>query len=222
MSLNPCSIAPVPQETARGVRAAFPKGNRDMTMRDALGVIYPNDLFADLSPQVGHDGEPPWRLALVTLMQCSEHLTDRPAAEAGRGRIDWQYALGLALTATGFALSGLSALRPRLLGGAAAERLLIYRARAPPKARQSAHRRDAYCGRRTVCAPLGNGRRDTPCGPACPGASRSGLATRPPHGAVVPPLRPILLRFPAAPGHRCTTAVGRNDRPRWSSPAHQD
>jgi hypothetical protein len=48
MSLNPCSIAPVPQETARVARAAFPTGNRYMTMRDELGVIYPNDLFADL------------------------------------------------------------------------------------------------------------------------------------------------------------------------------
>ena len=124
MSLNPCSIAPVPQETARVARAAFPKGNRYMTMRDELGVIYPNDLFADLYPQVGHDGEPPWRLALVTLMQFSEHLTDRQAADAGRGRIDWKYALGLALTATGFAFSVLSALRTRLIGGAAAERLL--------------------------------------------------------------------------------------------------
>ena len=127
MSLNPCSIAPGPQETARVARAAFPKGNRYMTMRDALGVISPNDLFADLSPQVGHDGAPPWRLALVTRMQCSEPLTDRQTADAGRGRIDWQYALGLALTATGFAFSGLSAWRPRLLGGAAAAPFLTTR-----------------------------------------------------------------------------------------------
>lgn len=72
MSLNPCPIDPVPPETARVARAAFPKGNRYMTMRDELGVIYPDDLFADLYPQVGHYGEPPWRLALVTLMQFSE------------------------------------------------------------------------------------------------------------------------------------------------------
>ena len=48
MSLNPCAIDPVPQETARVARAACPNGNRYMTMRDALGVIYPHDLFADL------------------------------------------------------------------------------------------------------------------------------------------------------------------------------
>ena len=124
MSLNPCPIDPVPPETARVARAAFPKGNRYMTMRDELGVIYPNDLFADLYPQVGHYSEPPWRLALVTLMQFSENLTDRQAAEAVRSRIDWKYALGLALTDAGFDFSILSEFRTRLIVGAAEERLL--------------------------------------------------------------------------------------------------
>jgi len=95
-----------------------------MTMRDELGGIYPNALFADLYPQVGHYGEPPWRLALVTLMPFSENLTDRQAADAVRGRIDWKYALGLELTDTGFDFSVLSECRTRLIGGAAEERLL--------------------------------------------------------------------------------------------------
>jgi transposase len=124
MAFNPCPIDPVPQETARVARAAFPKGNRYMTIRDELGVLYPNDLFADLSPQVGHYSEPPWRLALVTLMQFSENLTDRQAADAVRGRIDWKYALGLALTDPGFDFSVLSEFRTRLLTGGAEERLL--------------------------------------------------------------------------------------------------
>jgi|SRR5215470_13482313 len=102
MSLNPCPIDPVPPETARVARAAFPKGNRYMTMREELGLIYPNDLFADLYPQVGHYGEPPWRLALVTLMQFSENRIGRLAVGAVRGRIDWKYALGLTLTDPGF------------------------------------------------------------------------------------------------------------------------
>jgi transposase len=124
MSLNPCPIDPVPPETARVAHAAFPKGNRYMTMRDELGVIYANDLLADLYPQVGHYGEPPWRLALVTLMQFSENLTDRQAADAVRGRIDWKYALGLALSDPGFDFSILSEFRARLIVGAAEERLL--------------------------------------------------------------------------------------------------
>jgi transposase len=124
MSLNPRPIDPVPQETARVAQAAFAKGNRYMTMRDELGVLYSNDLFGDLYPQVGHYGEPPWRLALVTLMQFSENLTDRQAADAVRGRIDWKYALGLELSDSGFDFSVLSEFRTRLVTGAAEERLL--------------------------------------------------------------------------------------------------
>ena len=87
MSLNPYTIDPVPPETARVARAAFPKGNRYMTMRDELGVIYPNDLFADLYPLVGHYSEPPWRLALVTLMQFRRE-PHRPSNGGGRARAD--------------------------------------------------------------------------------------------------------------------------------------
>lgn len=124
MSRNPCAITPVPVETAHVACAAFPKGHRSMTLREALGDLSPPALFTDLYPAVGHDSEPPWRLALVTLMQFSASLTARRAADAMRGRIDWQYALGLDLTDPGLHLSVLSAFRARLLAGAAEERLL--------------------------------------------------------------------------------------------------
>lgn len=124
MSLNPCPIEPIPEATVRVARAAFPKGNRYMTMRDVLDVIYTNDLFADLYPPVGQHAQPPWRLALVTLMQFGENLTDRQAADAVRGRIDWKYALGLELTDAGFDFSVLSEFRGRLIAGAAEARLL--------------------------------------------------------------------------------------------------
>jgi transposase len=57
-------------------------------------------------------------------MQFSENLTDRQAADAVRGRIDWKYALGLELTDTDFDFSVLSEFRTRLIAGAAEERLL--------------------------------------------------------------------------------------------------
>lgn len=53
MSLQPTSISPVPEETARVARAAFPKGNRYLEMGDVLGTIYTDELFADLYPQRG-------------------------------------------------------------------------------------------------------------------------------------------------------------------------
>jgi len=96
MSLRPQPIAPVPEETIRVARAAFPKGHPYLTFRDALGTIFQDTDFAALFPLEGHPGLPPWRLALVTILQFREHLTDRQAAEAVRARIDWKYLRGLA------------------------------------------------------------------------------------------------------------------------------
>ncbi len=124
MSLQATSIRPVPEETARVARAAFPKGNRYLEMRDMLGTIYTDELFADLYPRRGQPAEAPWRLALVTVFQFQEGLSDRQAAEAVRGRIDWKYALSLELTDAGFDASVLSEFRSRLVAHGASERLL--------------------------------------------------------------------------------------------------
>src|SRR5215467_3043481 len=91
MSLHPHVIAPVPDETARVVHAAFPKGHPSLMLRDTLGTIFQDEDFAALFPAGGQPGLPPWRLALVTIMQFRENLADRLAAEAVRARIDWKY-----------------------------------------------------------------------------------------------------------------------------------
>ncbi len=124
MSLQPHPIDPIPEQTILIARAAFPKGNPLMRMRDELGTIYEDHLFAALFPQRGQPAEAPWRLALVTVMQFAEGLTDRQAAEAVQGRLDWKYALGLELTDSGFDFSVLSKFRSRLLQGKAEEQLL--------------------------------------------------------------------------------------------------
>ena len=124
MSLQPSPIPPVPEETARVARAAFPKGNRYLEMRDVLGTIYTDEVFADLYPHRGQPAAAPWRLALVTVFQFVEGLSDRRAADAVRGRIDWKYALGLELTDAGFDASVLSEFRSRLVAHQASGRLL--------------------------------------------------------------------------------------------------
>src|SRR5215831_14051988 len=124
MSLHPHLIEPVPDETARIARAAFPKGHPYLTFRDALGTIFQDEDFAPLYAHTGQPGFTPWRLALVTIMQFRENLADRQAAEAVRARIDWKYLLGLELTNPGFDFSVLSAFRDRLLAGSA-EALLL-------------------------------------------------------------------------------------------------
>lgn len=124
MSLHPEPIDPVPDETARIAHAAFPRGNTNVQMRDVLGVMYDDATFADLFSTRGRSAEAPWRLALVTVMQFAEGLSDRQAAEAVRARIDWKYALGLELTDPGFDFSVLSEFRTRLADNAAEHRLL--------------------------------------------------------------------------------------------------
>ena len=59
MSLQPEAIGPVPEETARVARAAFPEGATAMRVRDALGTIYEDEAFADLFSIRGRPAEAP-------------------------------------------------------------------------------------------------------------------------------------------------------------------
>lgn len=124
MSLQPETIPPIPEETARVARAIVPQGNRYLLLRDELGTIYTDELFLRLYPQGGSYAEAPWRLALVCVMQYMENYTDRQAAEAVRMRIDWKYVLSLDLTDPGFDFSVLSEFRQRLLAEGQEEVLL--------------------------------------------------------------------------------------------------
>ena len=124
MSLRPQPIGSIPEQTTHIAHAAFPKGHPYLTLRAHLGTIFQDEDFATLFPAWGYPGLPPWRLALVTIMQFRENLADRQAAEAVRARIDWKYLLGLDLTDPGFDFSVLSEFRARLLAGSAAVLLL--------------------------------------------------------------------------------------------------
>jgi transposase len=124
MSLRSQPFPPVPDDTARIAQAAFRRGNPYVLLRDRLGAVFADTDFADLYPKLGQPAYAPWRLALVTLMQFREGLSDRQAAEAVRGRIDWKYLLALDLPDAGFDFSVLCEFRARLLQHGATERLL--------------------------------------------------------------------------------------------------
>jgi transposase len=117
-------MVPIPAETARVAHAAFPKGTLCLQIRDTLGPLYADAQFAALFSPTGQPAEAPARLALVLILQCAENLSDRQAADAVRGRIDWKYALGLELTDPGFDASVLSEFRTRLVHGGAEAFLL--------------------------------------------------------------------------------------------------
>jgi transposase len=125
MSLRPQPPLPaVPEDTARVAQTAFRRGNPYLLLRTRLGTIFADATFADLYPTRGQPAYAPWRLALVTLLQFREGLSDRQAAEAVRARIDWKYLLALDLADPGFDPSVLCEFRGRLLEHEAAGRLL--------------------------------------------------------------------------------------------------
>ncbi len=115
MSMKPHGLEPIPEETRRLIQRLSPKGTMVTQLRDALGPIYSDEQFAHLFPKRGRAAEAPWRLALVTVLQAIEGLTDRQAAEYVRTRIDWLYALALPLDDPGFDYSILTDFRQRLL-----------------------------------------------------------------------------------------------------------
>ena len=124
MSLHAQPPEAIPDMTRRVVQSSFPKGSLAMHLRDALGPIYQDVDFAHLFPERGRAAEAPWRLAMVTVLQAIENLSDRQAAEMVRMRLDWKYALSLPLDDEGFDASILVDFRQRLLEHHAEERLL--------------------------------------------------------------------------------------------------
>jgi transposase len=123
MSLHSKPLEPIPTETARIAQAAFRKGNLCIRLRDMLGTLYTDETFADLFSHTGRPAEAPWRLALVSVLQYVEDLSDRQAADAVRGRIDWKYLLALELDDSGFDFTILTDFRERLMAKEAEQRI---------------------------------------------------------------------------------------------------
>jgi transposase len=115
MSMRPRVLPEVPAQTVAVARAAFRNGSLAIRVRDELGEVFSDGAFVDAFGIRGKPGIAPGQLAMVTVLQFAENLTDRQAADAVRGRIDWKYLLGLELTDPGFDFSVLSQFRTRLV-----------------------------------------------------------------------------------------------------------
>jgi transposase len=117
MSMQPGPWPEVPEDTARVAKRAFRKGSLAIRARDELGAWCDDAGFAGVYGVRGKPGISPAQLAMVTVLQFAEDLTDRQAADAVRGRLDWKYCLGLELADEGFDFSVLSGFRSRLAAG---------------------------------------------------------------------------------------------------------
>jgi len=124
MSMQPKPWPEVPAATAGVAKKAFRRGSLAMRARDELGAWCEDADFAAAYGVRGAPGISPAQLAMVTVLQFAENLTDRQAADAVRGRLDWKYCLGLALDDEGFDFSVLSEFRSRLVA-AGLERVLF-------------------------------------------------------------------------------------------------
>ncbi|MET7727670.1 transposase [Streptomyces mirabilis] len=105
----------MPELTARVVRAAFPKGTLAVRIREVLGPLFADGAFAGAFAVRGRPAVSPGALALVSVLQYAEGLTDRQAADQVRARMDWKFLLGLELDDPGFGASVLSLFRSRLI-----------------------------------------------------------------------------------------------------------
>ena len=78
----------VPASTAKIAKRAFRKGSLAMRARDRLGAWYQDEAFSATYGTRGAPGVSPAQLAMITVLQFTEDLTDRQAADAVRGRLD--------------------------------------------------------------------------------------------------------------------------------------
>jgi transposase len=115
MSLEPRADRGVPELTARVVRASFPKGTLAVRIREALGPLFEDASFAAAFPMRGRPAVSPGALALVSVLQYAEGLSDRQAAEQVRARMDWKFLLALELDDPGFDFTVLGDFRARLV-----------------------------------------------------------------------------------------------------------
>ncbi len=76
--LRPEAIGEIPAQTVRVAKAAFPKGSTVIKLRDAFGTLYQDEDFAPFFSNLGQPALAPWRLALVTVFQFLENLSDTP------------------------------------------------------------------------------------------------------------------------------------------------
>jgi transposase len=104
-------------------RQVLNAGDTFRVIGDQLADFVRDADFADLYPAEGKPALSPALLALVSVFQAMENLSDRQAAAMVRTRLDWKYALHLPLAYRGFDYSVLSEFRARLLAHEAQARV---------------------------------------------------------------------------------------------------
>jgi Transposase DDE domain/Transposase domain (DUF772) len=126
VSLQPSPWPEPDVQVAAAIKAIYRRKALPLAVavRDMLGELFPDEGFAPGFGVRGRPGYSPGRLALVSVLQMAEKLTDRQAAQAAGRDLSWKYALGLALDDPGFDHSVLPEFRARVVAGGLEQHLL--------------------------------------------------------------------------------------------------
>jgi hypothetical protein len=103
----------IPENTVRAARAIYGKGNPYLQLGDHL-----NTLVSNLNPELLSmrlDGNPAMLLAVLTILQYVEELTDLELNRSIQRRIDLRYALHLPIPGPGFDTLSLCTFRHKVL-----------------------------------------------------------------------------------------------------------
>ena len=128
----------VPAGTARAVWSSKSKGTPATWIRDRLDGLFTDEDFEGSFPSDGRPRLSLAVLALVSVLQFTENLTDWQAALAVSSRIDWKYCPEMDLDDAGFDHSVLSEFRDRLAEGDRADTLLRRHGRLPERRHEPA------------------------------------------------------------------------------------
>ena len=123
MCLKPQLLPPIPDDTRAVAEQIYPPDHPMRRLGAEFADVLCDQDFADLYSSTGQPALSPALLAVVTVLQATEHCSDRVAAEMVRSRIDWKYALHLPLFYPGFDASILCEFRQRLVAHHAERRV---------------------------------------------------------------------------------------------------
>ena len=122
MSADSKVIPSIPKETVRAANAVFGRGNFYIQVGENLDVMLADIHWQTSQNRDGISGVADPALSLITFFQFVEGLTDRQAADAVRTRIDWKFALHLALIPRMLDENALCPFRQGILSDAARQR----------------------------------------------------------------------------------------------------
>ena len=123
MSLKAQELGPIPEDTYKLGKQILAEDDLMRQIGDKYADLVRDEDFATMYSHTGQPALSPARLALVSVLQAMEHISDRQAVAMLRTRIDWKYALHLPLSYAGFDASVLSEFRDRIVSNKAERKI---------------------------------------------------------------------------------------------------